>query len=110
MSVAGVAVMDHPPGTQDLAHGNCRAAVAGQDFTGYELKALWDDATFGLKHWHQFKQNIVVMAWLRAAITMFRPFFSSEARLIKLVELAAAKDRILRMEKASGLWRTHRMS
>jgi hypothetical protein len=39
---------------------------------------------------------------IRAAITMFRPFFSREIRLIKFVEPAAAKDRILRMEKASG--------
>ena len=104
MSVAGVAVLDHPSGHQHLVHGDCRAAVASQDFTGYELETLWDDATFGLKHWNQFKQSTVVMEniWLRAAITMFRPFFSREIRLIKFVEPAAAKDRILRMEKASG--------
>jgi hypothetical protein len=32
---------------------------------------------------------------------MFRPFFPSEIRLFKLAELAVAKNRILRVEKAS---------
>jgi hypothetical protein len=50
MSVAGVAVLAHPSGNQHLAHGNCRAAVAGQDFIGCELEALWDDVSFG---WRQ---------------------------------------------------------
>jgi hypothetical protein len=64
---------------------------------------LWDDAIFGLKHWHQFKQITVVAenTWLRA-ITMFRTFFPSKIRLFKLVELAAATDWILCVEKASG--------
>jgi len=47
--------------------------VAGPDFTRYEFEALWDDATFGFKHWHQFKRIVMVMenAGLRAAIAMF---------------------------------------
>ncbi|MDA9436870.1 STAS/SEC14 domain-containing protein [Bradyrhizobium sp. CCBAU 51627] len=78
--------------------------VAGSDFTGYELEALWDDAAFGFKHWHQFKRIAVVTdsAWLRAAITMFRPFFPSQIRLFRLAELAAAKDWIIRVEQVSN--------
>ncbi len=88
-----------------IVHGPIRMLyVAGPDFTGYELEALWDDAAFGFKHWHQFERIAVVTdsAWLRAAITMFRPFFPSQIRLFKLAELAAARDWIIRAEKASG--------
>ncbi len=78
--------------------------VAGSDFSGCEREALRDDVAFGFKHWHQFKRIAVVTdsAWLRAAVTMFRPFFPSEIRLFKLAELATAKGWIVRMEKASG--------
>jgi len=78
--------------------------VASPDFTGYELEALWGDAAFGFKHWHQFRRIAIVMdsAWLRAAITMFRPFFPSQIRLFKLAELAVERDWIIRVEKASG--------
>jgi hypothetical protein len=76
--------------------------VAGPDFAGYELEALWDDAAFGFKHWHQFRRIAVVTnsTWLRSAITMFCPFFPSEIRLFKILELAAAKDWIVPKEKA----------
>ncbi len=67
--------------------------VAGKDFAGYELEALSDDSTFGLKHWRQLRDIAVVTdrAMLRAAITMFCPFFPSEIRLFRLADLAAAK-------------------
>ena len=78
--------------------------VAGPDFTGYELEALWDDAAFDSKHWHQFKWIAVVTesTWLRAAIAMLRPFFPREIRLFKRAELAAAKGWIVRIKKESG--------
>ncbi|MFY9642354.1 MAG: STAS/SEC14 domain-containing protein [Rhodomicrobium sp.] len=66
--------------------------VAGEGFEGYELEALWDDGAFGVKHWHDFS-HIAVAAdqlWLRAAITMFKPFFPGEVRLFKLSELPEA--------------------
>ncbi|WP_429819427.1 STAS/SEC14 domain-containing protein [Ensifer sp. B1-9] len=75
--------------------------VAGTDFGGYELEALWDDATFGFKHWRQFTHVAVVTdsTWLRAAVTMFSPFFPSAVRLFKVSELAAAKDWIAPTEE-----------
>ena len=78
--------------------------VAGPDFTGYELEALWDDAAFDSKHWHQFKWIAVVTesTWLRAAIAVFRPLFPSEIRWFKLAERAAAKGWIVRIKKESG--------
>jgi SpoIIAA-like len=67
--------------------------VIGDDFTGYEIEALWDDGAFGVKHWHDFRQIAVVTdhAWLRAAVTMFKPFFPHEVRLFRLSDVAAAK-------------------
>jgi SpoIIAA-like len=67
--------------------------VAGDRFEGYELEALWDDAAFGVKHWTDFSRVAVVadQAWLRAAVTMFKPLFPSEVRLFRLGDLNAAK-------------------
>jgi SpoIIAA-like len=78
--------------------------VIGGDFTGYELEALWDDGAFGLKHWYDFRRIAVVAdhAWLRAAVTMFKPFFPHEVRLFRLTDLAAAKAWIIGAEGASS--------
>lgn len=78
--------------------------VAGPEFKGYELEALWDDAVFGFKHWDQFIRVAIVTesAWLRAAATMFSPFFPSEVRLFKMPELPAAKEWLQRKEKAGA--------
>jgi len=77
--------------------------VAGKDFEGYELEALWDDSAFGVKHWHDFTRVAVVadQAWLRAAVTMFKPFLPCEVRLFNLGDLAAAKTWITCTEKTS---------
>jgi hypothetical protein len=68
--------------------------VIGKEFTGYELEAMWDDGAFGIKHWREFRQVAVVadQAWLRAAVSMFTPFFPAEVRLFALAELSEAKD------------------
>ncbi len=67
--------------------------VIGDNFTGFELGALWDDGAFGVKHWHDFSRIAVVAdhAWLRGAVSMFKPFFPHEVRLFRLSDLAAAK-------------------
>ena len=77
--------------------------VAGKDFEGYEIEALWDDSAFGVKHWHDFTRVAVVadQAWLRAAVTMFKPFLPCEVRLFNLGDLAAAKTWITCTEKTS---------
>ena len=68
--------------------------VVGKEFTGYELEAMWDDGTFGIKHWREFSRVAVVadQAWLRSSISMFTPFFRGEVRLFRLSELPTAKD------------------
>jgi hypothetical protein len=78
--------------------------VVGKEFTGYELEAMWDDGTFGIKHWREFRRVAVVadQAWLRASISMFTPFFRTEVRLFRLSELPAAKDWITAGKKAAA--------
>ena len=61
-----------------MAHGPIRLLyVIGEEFIGFELEALWDDGVFGMKHWHDFSEIAVVTdhAWLRAMVSMFKPFF-----------------------------------
>ena len=78
--------------------------VIGDDFTGYELEALWDDGAFGVKHWHDFSRIAVVAdhVWLRAAVGLFKPFFPHEVRLYRLSDLAAAKAWLTGAEGASS--------
>ena len=78
--------------------------VIGKEFTGFELEALWDDGKFGLKHWHDFSHIAVVadQAWLRAAVSMFTPFFRGEVRMFRLSELSAAKAWIADGERAAA--------
>jgi hypothetical protein len=68
--------------------------VIGQDFTGFELEALWDDSVFGIRHWHDFSHIAVVTdhAWVTAMVNMFKPFFHGDVRLFGLAKLPAAKD------------------
>ena len=78
--------------------------VLGTDFTGFELEALWDDGTFGIKHWHDFSHIAVVTdhASLRAMASMFKPFFHGEVRLFRLSELPDAKEWIADARQASA--------
>jgi len=78
--------------------------VIGEEFTGFEVGALWDDAAFGLKHWHDFSHIAVVTdhTWLRAMVGMFKPFFHGDVRLFSLAELPTARSWIADLKPASG--------
>ncbi|MGA8276962.1 MAG: STAS/SEC14 domain-containing protein [Rhodanobacteraceae bacterium] len=69
---------------------------------GFELKALWDDGTFGPQRCHQFSRIAVVteQIWLRVAVTMLSSLFPSELPLIRLSELQGAKTWIVVTDKA----------
>jgi hypothetical protein len=68
--------------------------VIGPDFTGIDLEALWDDSSFGFRHWHDFGRIALVTdhVWMGGVVTMFTPFFHGEVRLFRLAQLSAAKD------------------
>ncbi len=78
--------------------------VLGKEFTGFELEALWDDGAFGLRHWHEFSHIAVVTdhAWMRAAASMFTPFFHGEVRLFGLSELLGAKNWITGAKRSAA--------
>ena len=78
--------------------------LVGEQSTGYELEALWDDGAFGIKHWRHFERVAVVTdrAWLRAAVTMFAPLIPATVRLFAVSELPAAKDWIVAAKQASA--------
>jgi SpoIIAA-like len=78
--------------------------VLGKDFRGFELEALWDDAAFGMRHWHDFSHIAVVTdhAWIRAVVIMFRPLFHGRIWLFGSSELGAAKDWIVSANKVSA--------
>ena len=78
--------------------------VIGKEFTGFELEAIWDDGRFGLRHWHEFSHIAVVTdhAWMRAMVSMFKPFFHGDVRLFGLAQLPDAKVWIATATKAAA--------
>ncbi len=68
--------------------------VIDEDFDGYELSAMWDDAAFGIKHWTGFSHIVIVsdLHWVHTMATMFAPLIPAEVKLFKLAELDQAKD------------------
>ena len=66
----------------------------GEDFSGFDLEALWDDAAFGIKHWRQFHRVALVadQAWLRAAFSTFAPLVPAETHLFRYSEMAEARN------------------
>lgn len=68
--------------------------VIGDDFNGMELAAMWDDATYGIKHWRDISHMAVVsdMGWMKSMMAVFSPFYPGELRSYSLAELDKAKD------------------
>lgn len=68
--------------------------VLGEDFDGYELGALWDDATYGMRHWAHISHIALVTddQWPHSLMSMFAPFFPGEIRMYRQSDLEQAKD------------------
>ncbi len=68
--------------------------VIGKDFTGFDLRALADDAGFGIAHLRDFSRIAVVSdhVALNAAVSLFKPFFHGEARAFRLADIDKARD------------------
>lgn len=77
--------------------------VIGNEFTGFEVGALWDDSMFGLKHWHDFSHLAVVTdhAWLRVMVGAFKPFFHGDVRVFPVAEFPTAKRWITDVKQTS---------
>lgn len=73
-----------------------------EDFEGFDFEAMWDDAAVGLRNWKNFRRVALVadQAWIRAAASLFAPFYPCEFRLFKRAELASAREWISRPRQA----------
>ena len=68
--------------------------VIGDDFSGMELSAMWDDMSYGMKHWHDMSHIAFVTdaAWLRNMTAIMTPFFPGEVKFFDLDEVEQAKN------------------
>jgi hypothetical protein len=64
----------------------------GEDFTGFEAAAVWDDTKLGLKHLAGWERLAVVtdVEWIRAAIKVFGFAIPGHVRVFHNRELAEA--------------------
>jgi len=65
----------------------------GEDFSGFEAAAMWDDAKLGLKHLAGWEKVAVVsdVDWIRAAVRVLGLVISGQVRVFHNRELAEAK-------------------
>jgi hypothetical protein len=65
----------------------------GEDFTGFEAGAMWDDLNLGLRHLSGWERSALVtdVPWLRATVRLFGFAFPGEFRLFGNAELDEAR-------------------
>ena len=64
----------------------------GEDVTGFEAAAMWDDTKLGLKHLSGWERMAIVsdIEWVRAAIKIFGLVIPGQVRVFHNNELAEA--------------------
>jgi len=69
----------------------------GDDFSGFEAAAMWDDAKLGLKHIRGWEKIAVVsdVEWIRAAVKVFGLMMPGHVRVFHDRELANATQWII---------------
>jgi len=65
----------------------------GQDFSGFEAAAVWDDTKLGLRHLTGWERVAVVsdVEWIRGAVRVFGLAIPGQVRVFPDRELAQAK-------------------
>lgn len=74
------------------AHGKLKVLLQFEEFEGWNLKAGWDDAVFGIAHRKDFEKLALVggPAYVEWSINLFAPFVSGEIRHFPAQGLVAA--------------------
>jgi len=74
------------------AHEKLKVLLQFEDFDGWELKAGWDDAVFGIAHRKDFKKLALVggPAYVEWSMNLFAPFMTGEIRHFPAQGLTAA--------------------
>lgn len=69
-------------------------SVVTSGFDGMELSAMWDDMSYGIKHWHDFSKIGLVSdeKWLRNMAAIFKPFIPAEVKVFNADEFEQAKS------------------
>jgi len=64
----------------------------GEDFSGFEAAAMWDDTKLGLKHLRGWERMALVsdVGWIRAAVKVFALAIPGHVRVYHNSELADA--------------------
>lgn len=65
----------------------------GEEYSGFDVAAMWDDTLFGIKHWTDFDKCAVVtdIDWIKGGVAMFSPLIPAEIRVYSLEEYEDAK-------------------
>ena len=65
----------------------------GDEFSGFDAKALWDDAKVGLEHFSAWERVAVVtdVVWVHMAVTAFRFVMPGQVRVYSNSQLQDAK-------------------
>jgi hypothetical protein len=74
-------------------HGSVRFLyLLDEDFQGFELGAMWDDAKVGLKHRKEFDKVALVAAarWMEVGMKLFAPLLKGELKSFPREQLSAA--------------------
>lgn len=74
------------------------------DFDGMEMLAMWDDAQFGLKHWHDFSKLALVSdeAWIKNMTAFFAGMMPAEVRVFDTDEMESARNWLAGIEKQAA--------
>ncbi|KGI78202.1 STAS/SEC14 domain-containing protein [Oleiagrimonas soli] len=67
------------------------------DFSGFETRAMWDDAKLGLRHFSGFERVAIVgdVGWIKATVPAISALLPGEFRSFDGSELAAARAWLL---------------
>ena len=65
----------------------------GSEFTGFDAKAMWEDAKVGLQHLSAWERVAVVtdVGWVRTAVKAFGFFMHGQVRLFANSEISEAR-------------------
>ncbi|MDD2581812.1 MAG: STAS/SEC14 domain-containing protein [Desulfuromonadaceae bacterium] len=66
----------------------------GDEFTGFDAKAMWDDAKVGLQHFSSWERVAVVtdVGWIRTALKAFGFAMPGHVRVFSNSELEVARQ------------------
>jgi hypothetical protein len=68
-----------------------------EDFTGFETRAMWDDAKLGMRHFSGFERVAIVgdVGWLNRTIPAISALFPGEFRSFPVAQIEQARAWLL---------------